>query len=425
MRWRRTLLAAALMPAIHAYAAARVPTQRASGRIDVHTEVLQDGTELILFRIGNARRASLRYVVRAGGAFDPPAKYGLAHLVEHVVASARDGSERLTDVVTAAGGVMNAFTSRDATWYALDAPVLRFPELARKLLVAVTNPRFEPAEVAAAQGVVASEQEASGDSGFLGMVEAAIFSEPSGTLLGTAGSRDRVTREDVLDFYRARYLANMTTVVIAGDFTPEAARELVEGVSALPPALSTERFGPRRTTPGLPIEQAVQAPFHAVVIGYRVDEADWSACLSAADLLKVRLTYLYQLKRPVIAWANVGCHRLRGVPLLLIAAYARSLEQESLPEIIDSTYRNAVARPMNDQERGILELRRSRTVDWLRDSPERIAEAAAELVAAPRDDEPTPVGQLETAVVPPAELRSFAGRTFVRERRLSLTFTPY
>jgi hypothetical protein len=395
------------------------------GRIEIHAEVLPDGTELIVLPIRSAPRASLRYVVRAGAAFDPPRMEGLAHLVEHVLASTRDGSERLLDVVGASGGVMNAFTSRDATWYALDAPIGVFPALAGKLLRAVSDPQFEPAEVNAVTGVVDSEAEVAGEGGFLTAVDEALFPEPTGSLLGSTGSRDRVTREAMLDFFRTRYVTGVTTVIVAGDLTPDEARALVEGSTAIPPALATERFGPRRTSAVLPIEQDVRAPFHAVVIGYRVDESEWSACKSAAELLNARLTYLYKLRAPVVAWADVGCHRLRGVPFLLTAAFARSLDEASLPDLIDGAYKGVVERPMTGPERSILEQRWSRRIDWLRESPLRAVEAATALATAPREEGPTPIALMAAPVSSPAELRAFAARTFIRERRVRLTFTPY
>lgn len=395
-------------------------------RIAATAELLPDGTELVHLPVPGARRGSLRYVVRAGTAFDPPNKAGLAHLVEHAIMTMRAGPERLIDEVSAAGGVLNAFTSRDATWYSLDAPADRFPELARKLLAAVTDPRFETFEAADVQGVVDSEDEQVSDGGgYLGVAATAIFPVPVGAAIGTALTRDRVTRDDILEFYRARYLTIASTVVIAGAVTLEDARALVEDGSALPPALPTERYAPRRSSPSLPTEQEVRAPFHTVVVGYRVDEADWAACRSAAELVNVRLFFLYQLRRPVLPWAEVDCHRLRGVPFLFTAAYARSLEEESLPEIIDAAYANAVERPMDEAERRILTQRRARLLDRHRDSPDDLADAAAALAAEPRDGGLTPLAALERPMLSPAALRDFAKRTFVRERRVNLTFTPY
>lgn len=396
-------------------------------RLGAHVETLADGTELVVLPIQSAGRISLRYVVRAGAAFDPPGRPGLAHLVEHVIAGARDGSERLLDEVAAAGGEMNALTSREATWYVLDAPAARFPALARKLLGAVTDPVFDPAEVAAALGVVDSEaQEVSEGGGYLGDVSDALFPEGGGTLLGTSGSRVRVTRNDMLEFYRERYVTSATTVIFAGEISPDEARALVEGTSALPPALPTEGYGPRTASPTLPTEQEARAAFHAVVVGYRLDEADWNVCRSAAELVNLRVTLRYQLERPVLPWAEVACHRLRGVPFMLAAGYARSLdEQDSLPEILSSAYRAVIEQPMTARERRLLEQRMGRAFDRLRDSPSRLADAAAALAAAPREAGATPIARLEAPLASAAALRAFASRTFVPDRRVSLTFTPY
>jgi predicted Zn-dependent peptidase len=401
---------------------------RSAGRsspaaVEYHREVREDGAELVVVPMRNVRRSSLRYVVRAGAAFDPPGKSGLAHLLEHVIASGREGSDSLMDDVRAAGGAMNAFTSYDATVYVLDAPSAAFPALAERLIASVTNPRLERAIVSREQAVVASEDVSTHDSGVLALVEDVVFRTGASTL-GNAATRDNVTREELAAFFRSRYATPATTVILAGDVEPAAARALLDRAFHLPPALPTEAYGPRRGDPFLPADDVVRAPLNAVVVGYRVDEADRAACDALAALAGLRIAFAYQVRRPTLAGSSVACHTLRGHSFLLAFAYARTLETGDLPALLDAALRRGASQPMTSQERRILDARRSRIADWMRDAPDRLAGALAELAALPRESGTTALELLEPPLPSPAQLQDLARRAFRPERKVSVSISP-
>jgi predicted Zn-dependent peptidase len=389
----------------------------------VHREVLEDGTELVVVPMRNVRRASLRYVVRAGAGFDPPGKDGLAHLLEHVIASGREGPDALIDDVRVAGGAMNAYTSHDATVYVLDAPSAAFPALAERLVAAVTNPRLDRTLVAREQAVVASEDVSSHGGGALGIAEDVIFRTP-GSTIGNDLTRDNVTREELAAFFQARYVTPATTIVLAGDLDPEAARGIVERGFHLPPALPTERFAARVGAPMLPAEDVVRAPLNAVIVGYRVDDADRAACGPLAELLGLRIAFAFQVRRPVLAGSRVACHTLRGNLFLLAFAYSRSLETGDLPTLLDQALRQGARQPMTAAERRILDQRRARGADWLRDAPDRLSDALAALAALPREGGPTPLDLLDPPLPSPATLQDLARRAFQPARKVSISASP-
>jgi zinc protease len=392
-----------------------------AGELPFHRELLEDGTELVLLPVPGAALTSLRHVVRAGSGFDPPGKDGLAHLLEHVIAMARSGDGSLLEDVQAAGGSMNAYTSVDATTYVLDAPSRAFPGLAARLVSAITSPRLDASEIEREQDVILSERRRTG--GAIGLAEGALF-RAEGSILGTATTRDGITRRDLADFFVARYVTPATTVVLAGDLTLEQAKALLDGAFHLPPALPGERAASRPEPATVPLDEQIRASIQGVVFGYRIDEADRALCDSMAELVGARLLRSVYVDRPLAAHVGVDCHTLRGNLFLLAVAYSRALEATDLPTEVEAAFRTAVDQPMTTAEAAALGRRRSRQRAALRDSPPALATAAAELAALPREAEPTRMENLAPPIADARTLQAFARRALDPERRVRIVLSP-
>jgi predicted Zn-dependent peptidase len=394
-----------------------------------HRELLPGGLELVVLPVRLARTGSLRVVVRTGSAQDPPGKEGLAHVVEHALMQQRGGDGLdLLEAAALGGASANAFTRRDATTYALDAPAETFPALAERLLLQLTSPRFEGVDVARELAVIAREQDYGGDRVTpASLVEDALFRSVSleGTVIGAPGSRERIAREDLIRFYERGYSTAAITVVLSGAVDAPAARALLSRAALLPPATADEGPLPEQLEPRLPVDERIRAPFLAAILGYRVDPGDRDACPAAAELIQARLLLALTVREPLVRAVEVGCFELRGAPFILAIAHARTIEAADLPEQLGRAFRGAAAIPPSAAERRQLELRRSRRADALRDDPLALAEAVADAASSgPRDRAgtrlPGPAGPL------PAEaIRELARRTFVPERRVLVFLSPF
>jgi hypothetical protein len=168
----------------------------------------------------------------------------------------------------------------------------------------------------------------------------------------------------------------------------------------------------------------MRGPYNAVLVGYRVDERDRAACGALADLVGLRLAFALQVRRPLLAGSSVGCHTLRGHLFLLAHAYARTLETGDLPALVDQAFHQGAAQAMTPAERRILDQRRSRRADWLRDAPEQLAAEVAALAALPRDGGPAPLELLDAPLPAPAALQAVARRAFQGPRRVSVSVSP-
>jgi len=429
-RSRRALLLCAVAAALPARAGPpgrAVPRLAARVRgplVTFHRERLPDGMELVVLPVRFADAASMRVVVRAGSDLDPPGRAGLAHLLEHLIAGPR-AEDALLDLARAAGAELNAYTTRDTTCYELDAPADAFRPLAARLLREVTGPPLRGADLAREQGVISGEEAYHGGGEVLPLVEEVLFRTGDPAPIGAPRTRDEITRADLAAFFRANYATTNMTVVVAGAITLEDARALVDSAVLLPPALPGEAAAPRAGLPLLPANEPVRAPLNATVLGYALEPGEPGTCEALAALLELRLLVTLQLEDPVLGGVGADCRVMRGVPFVLATAFSRSLDAGDLPPQIDEVFRKAKTRPMTLAEREILERRRGRTLDWVRDDPALLADAVAGLAAGPRPGDATPVEELERPLPPGGKLRETAVRSFSAGRRVQIEFSPF
>jgi hypothetical protein len=413
-------LAAALL------AAGPAPRRAALPAPSVHRETLPDGLELLVLPVPGADVASLRVVVRAGSAQDPHRKGGLAHLLEHLLHRGANGPVPLVEELRAAGADVNAFTSRDATWFALDAPGAAFPAAAERLLRAVTDPRFEEWPIGVERAVVAREGDLDDGPGAFGMVEEALFLDhrAEGSILGDDEARERLRLEDLVAYYGRHYVTRGMTVVLAGAVDVAAAREVLARAFLLPPARTGEGLAAAPQRPKLPLDARLRAPFLGAVVGAVLDPEDHRACPAVAELVALRARIRLELRAPLVQALEVGCHTVRGNELLVVLAYSPTLEASDLHADLARVLEGVSRAPITPAERRLLARRRARVRELLAGDPRALADRA--VVEAAR----TPAG-VATALPfldsdpPDADVVAAARRAADAGRRLVLFLSPF
>lgn len=413
--------------AVVAAAALALPAWARAGE-EATFEVGPDGLEVAVLPVPGARVASLRYVVRAGSRLDPPGKEGTAHLLEHVLLKTKgaDGLD-LMEAARAVGARLNGFTSGESTVYVLDAPSAAFPGIAERLLRALTSPALGRAELEREVAVVGREDVyGAGHGGVLQLVSDALFrmAPPTGPILGTRRSLDRIGREDLIAFYQSAYTTAATTVVVAGPIAAADARGLVERAMLLPPALEGERPRLPAAPPQLPVNERLRAPFIAVVSGYRLEPADRETCRPLAELLEHRLLLELSVEEPLLRSVSVECVTLQGVDFVLAFGYTPSISASDAPTAMRRVFREAGTRPATARERQALERRMSRIDDRILSDPTARADQAASAAATPREGGTTRLPTLDHSLRPEA-IRALARSRFVRDRSVLMVLSPF
>lgn len=219
-------LAAAALTGVVAAALARGPDL-----YELATHHLDNGATVHLAPGQGSPLVALHAWIGAGSADDPPAKAGLAHLVEHMLfkGSRQYGVGELARVVERGGGEVNAWTSPDQTVFHAVLRAGHLPAAIDVLSDALVGPRFEPDELARERAVILEEmRHGAGDPGKLlgrGLMATAFLEHPyRRPVIGSEEALSSITTRDVADFYRRWYVGPNLTLIVVGDVEPEDTR---------------------------------------------------------------------------------------------------------------------------------------------------------------------------------------------------------
>lgn len=396
------------------------------------TEQLADGTELLVVARPGAPLASFRFVVRSGATNDPTGKAGLAHVLEHLVFQGSQdvaGPEFLARA-HAMGGIVNAHTSAQSTIYALDAPREAFLPLVKDFLRIITSPQLPGGELLSRElGIIQMENlYHPPHAGLLRFVEEALFQGAAveASIIGTRESRERIKREDLIEFFNNHYVTSNVSIVFSGDVTAQDARAAVDAAYRLPPALPEEKVAPRFQRADYPIVSSTRAPSMLMVFGYPVERGDRQVCRSVADLLRLRLLLSLHVREPLVSSLQVECLSLRGNDLLLAFASTPTLEDTELPMMLAAAFQELAKRPPTAAERKLLARRGERRAQLLAASGTALADVLAAAAAEPRAEGLTDLELLDAPPsLTPAQVKDLVRRNFREEREVRITFSPF
>lgn len=247
---------------------------------------LDSGLTVIAKRYAAAPVVSVRMHVKAGAIWeDGYAGSGISHLFEHLLAggaTARRSEEQSRRLMESMGASSNAFTSDDATVYFIDVPS-RHTDTAIDLLADwVTRPTFPQADVARELGVVQRELERGNQEPdrrlWQTISETRYLVHPARfPVIGLKPALARLTRQDILNYYRAMYVPSNVVVAVVGDVQPEAALATVKRQFA--------DFTARADRPiALPAESPVLAP-RTNVLSMDVKQVRFAMGFPTVDML--------------------------------------------------------------------------------------------------------------------------------------------
>ena len=183
-----------------------------------------------------AGTAMVRMVVQTGSLDETAAQRGLAHFVEHMAfeGSTHVRSGEMVKLLQrdglAFGADTNASTSFERTTYQLDLPRAD-PALLNTALMLMretaSDLAFDPAAVDRERGVVLAEMHEGHGAALSDWQGMAAFLYPRATYvhrlpIGTAQSVGRADPAALRAFWQAHYRPERTTLVVVGDFPPEA-----------------------------------------------------------------------------------------------------------------------------------------------------------------------------------------------------------
>ncbi|MFQ5520765.1 MAG: M16 family metallopeptidase, partial [Candidatus Methylomirabilia bacterium] len=212
-----------------------------------HREVLPNGLVLVVAERPAIPIVVVRAYVRAGSAFDPPAHPGLANLTAELLTrgTSRRSGPQLDEAIEFVGGSLGADAGRDGVTVSL-AVLKKDLALGLDLLAEVLlEPVFPEEEFRRAvkeirAGIRASEDEPARVAGR----ELSRLLYPGHPyqfpVAGTEDSVGKLTRDQVVEFYRRHYRPDAVILTVVGDVRREAiVRELLGRFGRWPAAGET------------------------------------------------------------------------------------------------------------------------------------------------------------------------------------------
>jgi zinc protease len=286
----------------------------------VRREVLSNGLTLLAQRDPTAPAVAVVSHVRAGFFDEPDAQVGVSHVLEHMLfkGTPTRGVGAIAQETKAAGGYLNASTSYDHTTYYTVLPATSLPVALDLQSDALRRSLIDPEELRRELRVIIEEAKRKLDQ------PGAVAAETLHALLfdrhrirrwriGTESHLAAMTHQEIVAYYRSRYVPGRTIVAMAGDLDPEAAigmaRDLFGGWPAAEPGLDPSPAEPPRREVRTRILRGDLHHSH-LVVGWRAVPSlhpDAAALdLAAAVLGLGRAGWLYrQLRAPGIV-TSVG-----------------------------------------------------------------------------------------------------------------------
>src|SRR5258706_6614189 len=184
---------------------------------------LSKNTTVLIDEMRDVRSLALGFFCKTGSADEPESKRGLSHFLEHLLfkRTKRRSPLAIARAIDRLGGDADAFTTKEYTAFYAHTLDSKFSEALDLLGDVVLSPAFDSEDIERERGVILEEigecNDAPDDLVHELFLRSFWRNHPLGEpILGTAESVRRITRSDILSFYRERYGAHNFIVSVAG-----------------------------------------------------------------------------------------------------------------------------------------------------------------------------------------------------------------
>ena len=245
----------------------KLPPQKILSRLsypnDITVAKLENGLTVIVQENHTAPVATVRCSVKNTGSINESIYLGagLSHVLEHVVAggsTTKRSEKEIRQMIDTFGGVTNAYTSLDVTSYFIDCPVRNVETCVELIADQMQHAAFVQEEFDRELEVIQQEL-ADGEENrsrvMWKLIQETMYQESPGHLpiIGYLEVLKQVTREQIIDFYRKRYIPNNMIFVVVGDVeTDKILAQVAQEFAGTPRGIDSNVFlkpEPRQIAP--------------------------------------------------------------------------------------------------------------------------------------------------------------------------------
>jgi len=190
------------------------------------TKEIDNGLQILILENNSAPVVSLKYYVKTGSVYED--KYGgmgVSHYLEHIVCagSTKDMPEKdVQEILRELGGASNAYTTKDYTCYFINTTPQNFEKAFNLLTSSVFDSAITSEEFERERDVIIKEIERGLDQPerilYKKLDELTYGDHPAAfPVIGYLERFRKIKRDDLLKYYRDRYVPNNVVLVIAGN----------------------------------------------------------------------------------------------------------------------------------------------------------------------------------------------------------------
>jgi zinc protease len=444
---RRTLrIPVGLACALAIIAAAGLPSSAAvrPPRLQYDIFKLPNGLTVVLSEDHSTPIVHLQLTYHVGSKNEKPGRTGFAHLFEHMMfkGSRNVEPEAHTSIISSVGGQSNAYTTDDETVFWQTVPAQYLPMILWLEADRMATLRIDERTFTNEREVVKEERRMRVDNQPYGRLNEIIYDLAFTThpyrhsTIGSMADLEAASIEDVREFHRTYYVPENATVVLAGDFDPAQAKQLItQYFGRVPPAAQpVPRDIPQE--PPMKAEKRVTVetpwPLPAVVVAHHITYDGHpdsyplhiaSKVLSDGQSSRIYQSLVYQNQLAVAAFGGANLIEHPNLFYAVAIVQPDKKPEDAIDALIAELDRLA-AEPINDRE-----LQRTKN-QFARDyilSRESIQQKATHLAHAVviHDDIKTADDEFEIfQSITAAQVQEVARRYFRPENRLVVTLMP-
>ena len=210
---------------------------RAADCIEADRTVLPNGLVLLHSKQSYLPVVHVVLLIKASPFDESPEKAGLANLTSSLLMEGTKNrtSDQLSEEVEFIGADLGASTSRDYTIVSLSVLKKHLQKGFELFSDILLNPVFSDEEIARKKELIKGNlKQAEDDPSFVASraFRKAVYGEehPYGRLVsGSEETIDRITRDDIVDFYKRYYRPNNAIMAVVGDISKEETIRLLKG----------------------------------------------------------------------------------------------------------------------------------------------------------------------------------------------------
>ncbi|MBU1021082.1 MAG: insulinase family protein [Candidatus Margulisbacteria bacterium] len=202
---------------------------------DVFKTTLPNGLTVLIKENHTLPIVATTVLYKVGSRNEISGKSGKAHLVEHMMFKGTEKFKKgeIYSSVQKHGGMLDAYTSEDYTYYSLSLPAKYL-----KIALAIEADRmrncvFDPMEFVSEKKVIIEERKMDLDSPFVSFrdenLKKAFKVHPyRNSITGSIEEIEGFTREGILNFYNTYYQPNNAILVVVGDIQTDSTLKLIK-----------------------------------------------------------------------------------------------------------------------------------------------------------------------------------------------------